>query len=87
MLDRERILARLDDLEGYLKELRQIALGSFEEYRSCRFFGSPLTECTSPGYRICGPAISLSEPCEDVSPQERAFGCSDARECLVEGKP
>jgi uncharacterized protein YutE (UPF0331/DUF86 family) len=33
VLDRERILARLDDLEGYLKELRQIAPGSFEEYR------------------------------------------------------
>jgi len=33
VLDRERILARLDDLEGYLGKLRQIAPGSFEEYR------------------------------------------------------
>jgi len=33
MLDRERILVKLGDLEGYLKELRAIAPKSFEEYR------------------------------------------------------
>ncbi|MGH7770741.1 MAG: hypothetical protein ACREQA_00720 [Candidatus Binatia bacterium] len=33
MLDRERILARVDELEGYLKELRQIAPRSFKEYQ------------------------------------------------------
>lgn len=33
MLDRERILAKLDELEGYLKELRQIAPASFAEYQ------------------------------------------------------
>ena len=33
MLDRERILARLDDLEGYLGELRQIAPANFKEYQ------------------------------------------------------
>lgn len=32
MLDRERILAKLDELEGYLGELRQIVPASFAEY-------------------------------------------------------
>jgi len=33
VLDRERILAKLDELEGYLQELDQIRPASFEEYR------------------------------------------------------
>lgn len=33
MLDRERILARLDDLDGYLRELRQVVPLSFEGFR------------------------------------------------------
>lgn len=32
MVDRERVLARLDDLDGYLRELRSIAPARFEEY-------------------------------------------------------
>ncbi|MBI3442011.1 MAG: DUF86 domain-containing protein [Proteobacteria bacterium] len=33
MLDRERILAKFDELEGYQKELAAIAPKSFEEFR------------------------------------------------------
>ncbi len=33
MLDRERILAKFDELEGYLRELRGIAPSSFGEYQ------------------------------------------------------
>lgn len=33
MLDRERILGKLDELEGYLHELRQIAPAVLEEYQ------------------------------------------------------
>jgi uncharacterized protein YutE (UPF0331/DUF86 family) len=33
VIDRERILAKLDELEGYLGELRSIAPDRFEEYR------------------------------------------------------
>jgi uncharacterized protein YutE (UPF0331/DUF86 family) len=33
MLDRDRILARLDALDGYLEELRQVMPPTFEEYR------------------------------------------------------
>jgi len=33
VLDRERILAKLDELDGYLQELKAIAPGSLQEYR------------------------------------------------------
>lgn len=33
MLDRERVLAKMDVLDGYLRELREIMPASFEEYR------------------------------------------------------
>jgi uncharacterized protein YutE (UPF0331/DUF86 family) len=33
VLDRERILAKLDDLDGYVRDLRSIAPQSFAEYR------------------------------------------------------
>jgi uncharacterized protein YutE (UPF0331/DUF86 family) len=33
LLDRERLLAQIDVLEGYLKELREILPASFEEYK------------------------------------------------------
>ena len=33
MLDRERLLGKMDDLEGYLKELREILPASLEEYK------------------------------------------------------
>ena len=36
MLDRERILVRVDSLEGYLRDLRQLVPESFEEYLDVR---------------------------------------------------
>lgn len=33
MIDRDRVLARLDDLDRYVTELRQIAPASLDEYR------------------------------------------------------
>ncbi len=33
MIDRERILAKLDELDGYLRELRSIAPAEFSEYQ------------------------------------------------------
>ena len=33
MLDRERILAKIHILDGYLKELREILPASFDEYK------------------------------------------------------
>lgn len=34
MVDRDRILAKLDDLDGYLVELRSVAPASIEEYQA-----------------------------------------------------
>jgi uncharacterized protein YutE (UPF0331/DUF86 family) len=34
MLDKERILAKIDELEGYIKELKQIVPENFEGYKS-----------------------------------------------------
>ena len=32
MLDRDRILAKIDEFDGYLRELRQVVPRSFQEY-------------------------------------------------------
>lgn len=34
MLDRERVLAKLDELDSYIHELREIAPESYEEYKA-----------------------------------------------------
>lgn len=34
MLDRDRILAKVDELDGYLEELRQVTPESFDAYRT-----------------------------------------------------
>ncbi len=57
MLDRDRLLAKIDVLEGYLKELREILPGSFEEYkkvekrRACERLLQVSIECV---IDICG---------------------------------
>ena len=57
MLDRERLLAKIDVLEGYLKELREILPASFEEYkkvekrRACERLLQVSIECV---IDICG---------------------------------
>jgi len=33
VLDRERILTKIDELDGYLRELRHISPASFEDYQ------------------------------------------------------
>ena len=57
MLDRERILARIDELEGYLHDLRTIAPESFTVYqriekkRACERLLQVAVECV---IDICG---------------------------------
>ena len=57
MLDRDRLLAKIDVLEGYLKELREILPASFEEYkkvekrRACERLLQVSIECV---IDICG---------------------------------
>lgn len=57
MLDRERLLAKMDVLNGYLRELREILPASFEEYkkvekrRACERLLQVSIECV---IDICG---------------------------------
>lgn len=40
VLDRDRILTKIDELDGYVRELRTIAPTSIEEYRRIESLGS-----------------------------------------------
>jgi len=57
LLDRERLLAKMDVLDGYLRELREILPASFEEYkkvekrRACERLLQVSIECV---IDICG---------------------------------
>ena len=71
MLDRERILAKIDVLDGYLKELRGILPASFEEYkkiekrRACERLLQVSIECM---IDICGLMVTglrLGLPAEE----------------------
>jgi uncharacterized protein YutE (UPF0331/DUF86 family) len=72
MVDRERILAKLDELEGYVRELRQVAPESFAEYmqkvenrRACERLLQISIECI---IDICGLFVSglrLGLPAEE----------------------
>lgn len=61
-MDRERILSKLDRLDGYLRELRQVVPGSFTEYmeslekrRACERLLQIAIECM---VDICGLLVS-----------------------------
>ncbi len=71
MLDRERILAKIDVLDGYLKELREILPASFGEYkkiekrRACERLLQVSIECI---IDICGLMVTglrLGLPAEE----------------------
>ena len=71
MLDRERILAKIDELEGYLHDLRTIAPESFTVYqqiekrRACERLLQIAVECV---IDICGLIVSglrLGLPAEE----------------------
>lgn len=71
MLDRERLLAKMDVLDGYLKELREILPSSFEGYkkiekrRACERLLQVSIECV---IDICGLVVTglrLGLPAEE----------------------
>jgi uncharacterized protein YutE (UPF0331/DUF86 family) len=71
VLDRERILAKIDVLDGYLKELREILPASFDEYkkiekrRACERLLQVSIECI---IDICGLMVTglrLGLPAEE----------------------
>lgn len=77
MVDRERVLARLDDLDGFLRELRSIAPASFEDYlktekrRACERLVQVAVEAL---IDVCGLLVSglrLGIPAEEDDLFER----------------
>lgn len=71
MLDRERILAKIDELEGYLRELRQISPESFEEYqkiekrRACERLLQISVECVIDICQLFVSGLRLGLPSEE----------------------
>jgi len=70
MLDRERILAKLDELDAYLKELREIAPASFEAYkgaskRACERLLQISIECTLDICKLFVTGLRLGLPAEE----------------------
>ena len=77
MLDRERLLAKISDLDGYLREVREILPASFEEYqktekrRACERLLQISIECV---IDICGLIVTglrLGLPAEEDDLFER----------------
>jgi uncharacterized protein YutE (UPF0331/DUF86 family) len=71
MLDRERILARIDVLDGYLRELRAIAPATFEEYttiekrRACERLLQVSVECVIDISSLLVTGLRLGLPAEE----------------------
>lgn len=71
MLDEERILAKLDELEGYLAELRAIAPENLKEYRriekkrSCERLLQLCIECVIDMCRILVSGLRLGLPADE----------------------
>jgi uncharacterized protein YutE (UPF0331/DUF86 family) len=80
MLDRDRIITKIDELEGYLKELRNIIPEGYNEYllsiekrRACERLLQISVECV---IDICGLLVSglrLGLPAEESEIFEKLF--------------
>ena len=71
MVDRDRVLAKLDELDGYLDELRTIAPGDIEEYariekkRSCERLIQMAVEATIDACAMLVTGLRLGLPGEE----------------------
>lgn len=72
MLDRERILAKLDDLDGYLGELRQVVPASYARYmesvekrRACERLLQMSIECVIHVCALFVSGLRLGLPAEE----------------------
>lgn len=71
MVDHERVLARLDQMDGYLRELREIAPRSFEEYlrvekrRACERLLQIAIEATIDVCSLMVAGLRLGLPAEE----------------------
>jgi uncharacterized protein YutE (UPF0331/DUF86 family) len=80
MLDRERILAKIDELEGYLKELRSIVPGNYNEYlssiekrRACERLLQIAVECVMDVGSLLVSGLRLGLPAEESDVFEKLF--------------
>ena len=77
MLDKERVLAKIDELEGYLRELEQVKPASFEEYkkiekkRSCERLLQLSIECMIDICALVVTGLRLGLPSEEDDLFER----------------
>jgi uncharacterized protein YutE (UPF0331/DUF86 family) len=71
VLDRERILAKLDELDGYLRELREVAPASLADYRkvekkrSCERLLRIAIECVIDVGNLFVSGLRLGLPAEE----------------------
>lgn len=96
MLDRERLLAKIDVLEGYLKELVEILPASFEEYkkvekrRACERLLQISIECVIDicGLMVIGLRLGLPAEEDDLFDKLEQAGIitSSRKESLKEMK-
>src|SRR5574341_715043 len=71
VLDRERVLAKLDELEGYVRDLRTIAPQNFAEYRqiekkrACERLLQIAVECVIDVCNLLVSGLRLGLPAEE----------------------
>ena len=71
MLDKERILAKIDELDGYLREITEVLPGSFKEYkktekkRSCERLLQLEIECLIDLAKLFVKGLRLGVPSEE----------------------
>ena len=71
MLDKERILGKIDDLDSYLDELKQVVPANFEEYqkiekkRSCERLLQLCIECAVDVCKLFVSGLKLGLPSEE----------------------
>jgi uncharacterized protein YutE (UPF0331/DUF86 family) len=80
MLDKERILAKIDELEGYLKELRSIVpenyneyLASIEKRRACERLLQIAVECVIDISSLLVSGLRLGLPAEESDIFEKLY--------------
>ncbi|MCK6553308.1 DUF86 domain-containing protein [Candidatus Binatia bacterium] len=72
MIDRERVLAKLDEMRGYLAELRAIAPSTIEEYRrtatrrACERLIQICVECVIDVCQLLVSGLRLGLPAEEA---------------------
>ena len=71
MVDRDRVLAKLDELRGYVSELREIAPATIEEYRripvkrACERLVQIAVECVIDVCQLLVSGLRLGLPAEE----------------------